>query len=328
MILVTGGAGFIGSNLLAGFEELSIGPIVVCDYKTAGGNCRNISKRNILDFIEPHDLFGFLENYRRRIEVIFHLGAISSTMETDAHIFAENNYKLSLNLWRWCANARVRFIYASSAATYGDGSKGFDDDRSLNSLSYLRPLNSYGRSKHLFDRRVSLQLEKGVSSPPQWSGLKFFNVYGPNEYHKGQQKSVIATNYTKVAAGGAIQLFKSYDENYRDGGQLRDFIWVEDCVRVMIWLLNNECVSGLFNVGTGNARSFADLANALFLALDVPPKIEYIEMPESIRERYQYFTQARMERLRAVGFVWPFTSLENGVARYVHEYLSQRDPYR
>ncbi len=328
MILVTGGAGFIGSNLLAGLEDLSIGPIVVCDYKTAGDNCRNIEKRTILEFIEPRELFSFLRNYRHKIEVIFHLGAISSTMETNAHVFAENNYKLSLKLWNWCSESQVRFIYASSAATYGDGSKGFDDDGSLSSLSAFKPLNSYGRSKHLFDRRTSLLLEKGLDRPPQWSGLKFFNVYGPNEYHKGEQKSVIATNYRKVADGGAVQLFKSYDKSYRDGGQLRDFIWVGDCVRVMLWLLKHEHVSGLFNVGTGDARSFADLANALFSALNLPPKVEYIEMPESIRERYQYFTQARMERLRTAGFHAPFTSLEEGVACYVQQYLSQLDPYR
>jgi len=205
---------------------------------------------------------------------------------------------------------------------------GFDDDGSNQALAMLRPLNLYGRSKHLFDRRVAGLVAKGTARPPQWAGLKFFNVFGPNEYHKGNQKSVVATAYSAAAQGQPVRLFKSHDPQYPDGGQLRDFIWVGDCVAVMLWLLAHEEVNGLFNVGTGHARSFDDLAKALFGALEREPEIEYIDMPEAIRERYQYFTEARMARLRAAGFAQPFTSLEAGVTSYVRDYLNRKDPYR
>ncbi len=328
MILVTGGAGFIGSNLVAGLEQSGAGPIAVCDRKGAGDGGRNIAKRHLAACIEPEALFSFLEDHRGEMQAVFHMGASSSTMETDAGLFARNNYRLSLDLWRWCARHRVRFIYASSAATYGDGAMGFDDDGSPRALAALRPLNLYGRSKHLFDRRVAALLAKGAARPPQWAGLKFFNVFGPNEYHKGDQKSVVATAYPAAAAGRPVRLFKSHDSRYPDGGQLRDFIWVGDCVAVMLWLLHHEKVNGLFNVGTGRARSFEDLAKALFRVLERAPEIEYIDMPEAIREHYQYFTEARMARLRGAGYQQPFTSLEAGVASYIRDYLNQPDPYR
>ena len=328
MILVTGGAGFIGSNLVAGLQESGAGPLAVCDREGAGDGGRNIAKRRLAARIEPAALFSFLEDHRGEMRAVFHMGATSSTMETDAALFARNNYRLSLELWRWCARHGVRFIYASSAATYGDGALGFDDDGSAQALAALRPLNLYGRSKHLFDRRVAALLANGAPPPPQWAGLKFFNVYGPNEYHKGNQKSVIATAYPAAAAGRPVRLFKSHDSRYADGGQLRDFIWVGDCVAVMLWLLAHEEVNGLYNVGTGRARSFDDLAKALFAALERAPEIEYIDMPEAIRERYQYFTEARMARLRGAGYEQPFTSLEIGVDSYVRDYLMHPDPYR
>jgi ADP-L-glycero-D-manno-heptose 6-epimerase len=328
MILVTGGAGFIGSNLVAGLEQSGAGPLAVCDRTGAGDGGRTVAKRRLEATIEPEALFPFLDAHRAEMRAVFHLGAISSTMETDASLFARNNYRLSLDLWRWCAAADVCFIYASSAATYGDGAMGFDDDGSQSALAALRPLNLYGRSKHLFDRRVAALVAKGAAQPPQWAGLKFFNVYGPNEYHKGNQKSVVATAYAAAAAGQPVRLFKSYDAKYADGGQLRDFVWVGDCVAVMLWLLQHEDVSGLFNVGSGRARSFEDLAKALFAALGRAPEIEYIDMPESIRDRYQYYTEARMTRLRDAGFDQPPTSLEAGVANYVRDYLTQEDPYR
>ena len=328
MILVTGGAGFIGSNLVAGLEESGAGPIAVCDKAGAGDGGRTIVKRRLAASVEPEALLPFLDAHRGEVRAVFHMGATSSTMETDAGLFARNNYRLSLDLWHWCAREQVRFIYASSAATYGDGAMGFDDDGSRAALAALRPLNLYGRSKHLFDRRVAALIAKGAAQPPQWAGLKFFNVFGPNEYHKGNQKSVVATAYPAAAGGGPVRLFKSHDPNYADGGQLRDFIWVGDCVAVMLWLLAHDEVSGLYNVGTGQARSFDDLANALFAALERKPEIEYIDMPEAIRARYQYFTEARMARLRGAGYTEPFTTLEDGVASYVREYLNRKDPYR
>ncbi|MDP6475849.1 MAG: ADP-glyceromanno-heptose 6-epimerase [Alphaproteobacteria bacterium] len=328
MILVTGGAGFIGSNLVAGLEESGAGPLAVCDREGAGDGGRTVAKRRLAARIEPAALFSFLDEHQSEMRAVFHMGATSSTMETDAALFARNNYRLSLELWHWCARHGVRFIYASSAATYGDGALGFDDDGSEKALAALSPLNLYGRSKHLFDRRVAALLAKGAAAPPQWAGLKFFNVFGPNEYHKGNQKSVIATAYPAAARGEPVRLFKSHDPRYADGGQLRDFIWVGDCVAVMLWLLEHQEVNGLFNVGTGRARSFDDLAKALFAALERPPKIEYIDMPEAIRARYQYFTEARMARLRGAGYEQPFTSLEAGVASYVRDYLMQPDPYR
>ena len=328
MILVTGGAGFIGSNLVAGLEQSGAGPLAVCDRTGAGDGGRTVAKRRLEATIEPEALFPFLDAHRAEMRAVFHLGAISSTMETDASLFARNNYRLSLDLWRWCAAADVRFIYASSAATYGDGAMGFDDDGSQSALAALRPLNLYGRSKHLFDRRVAALVAGGAPRPPQWAGLKFFNVFGPNEYHKGNQKSVVATAYPAAAVGAPVRLFKSHDARYPDGGQLRDFIWVGDCVAVMLWLLAHEQVNGLFNVGTGRARSFDDLAKAMFDALERAPEIEYIDMPEAIRERYQYFTEARMTRLRDAGYEQPFTSLEAGVATYIRDYLNRADPYR
>lgn len=329
MIVVTGGAGFIGSNLVAALARRGTSKLVVCD-RLADGDPKvpNLAKHPEVRIVAPGDLLAFLDDEASAVEAVFHMGAVSSTTVTDVDLVMAENYDFSLALWRWCAARGVRLIYASSAATYGDGALGFDDDGSAQALAALRPLNLYGRSKHLFDRRVAALLANGAPPPPQWAGLKFFNVYGPNEYHKGNQKSVVATAYPAAAAGRPVRLFKSHDSRYADGGQLRDFIWVGDCVAVMLWLLAHEEVNGLYNVGTGRARSFDDLAKALFAALERAPEIEYIDMPEAIRERYQYFTEARMARLRGAGYEQPFTSLEVGVASYVRDYLMHPDPYR
>jgi ADP-L-glycero-D-manno-heptose 6-epimerase len=327
MILVTGGAGFIGSNLVAALEERGAGDIVVCDRLGSDDKWRNLGKRALAALIAPEALTAFLDR-RPPLEAIFHLGAISSTVETDADLIVANNFTRSQFLWDWCARNGVRFIYASSAATYGDGAAGFDDDGGTGALGKLRPLNAYGWSKHLFDRWVAGQVERGKPAPPQWAGLKFFNVYGPNEYHKGGQKSVVAQIFPRAQAGAASHLFRSHRAGIADGGQLRDFVYVRDSVAEMLWLFDHPEVSGLFNAGTGQARSFADLAAAVYRALGIAPKIEFIDTPIEIRDKYQYFTEARMERIKAAGFTAPPTSLEDGVFDYVQNFLASADPYR
>ncbi|MEQ8585657.1 MAG: ADP-glyceromanno-heptose 6-epimerase [Thalassobaculaceae bacterium] len=327
MIIVTGGAGFIGSNLVAGLEQAVGGDIVVVDRLGTDEKWRNIAKRDLAAIVPPEDFFEFLERHRGDVETIFHLGAISATTERDADLIVRENITLPLRLWHWCSENRTRLIYASSAATYGDGSASFDDDTDPDALARLRPMNAYGWSKHAFDRRAIRLALSGVH-PPQWVGLKFFNVYGPNEYHKGSMKSVVAQITPKIVAGETAKLFTSHHPDYPDGGQLRDFVYVDDCVRVMLWLLESRGVNGLYNLGTGAARSFADLARSVFAALGQEERIEFIEMPDAIRDRYQYFTQARMDRLREAGYPDQFTTLEEGVRRYVKGFLTSEDPYR
>jgi ADP-L-glycero-D-manno-heptose 6-epimerase len=328
MIVVTGGAGFIGSNILAALEKRGETRLVVCDRLRSNDKWRNLAKRELADIVHPEQLFQFLEGNRKPIKAIIHMGAISATTETDADRISANNFSLSLALWKWCAFNDVRFIYASSAATYGDGAEGFDDDWSVGHLARLRPLNAYGWSKNLFDRRVARKIADGSRKPPQWAGLKFFNVYGPNEYHKGSQQSVVAQVYPHAHAGAAYQLFRSHNPKYKDGEQLRDFIWIDDCVDVMMWLLDNPHVNGVFNCGTGNARTFRDLASAVYRAVGREPMIKYQDTPVAIRDKYQYFTEANMHRLRQAGYSKPFTPLEEGVTQYVTQFLAQPDPYK
>ena len=327
MILVTGGAGFIGSNLVAALQDNGH-RVAVCDRLGQGDKWRNLAKREVEDLLAPEQLADYLAGPGQSLGAVMHLGAISDTTERDADALVENNFRLSQMLWTWCARHNKQFIYASSAATYGDGCAGFDDDVSIEHLDTLRPLNGYGWSKHLFDRWVARRLSRDGPRPLQWVGLKFFNVYGPNEYHKGSQASVAWHLYQQVSAGEAARLFQSHNPDYPDGGQKRDFIWVEDCVAVMLWLLDQRQVNGLFNVGTGKARSFADLAGALFAAADRPRNIQYVPTPEAIRDKYQYFTEASLGRLRAAGYEAPFTELDAGVGRYVRDYLASADPYR
>ncbi|MSO84574.1 MAG: ADP-glyceromanno-heptose 6-epimerase [Rhodospirillales bacterium] len=328
MYVVTGGAGFIGSNIVAALDARQPGAVLVCDRLGDGAKWLNLAKRELMDIVPPEELFAYLDRHPADIEAVIHMGAISSTAETDADRIVAANYRLSLALWRWCAQNQVRLIYASSAATYGDGAKGFDDDASPAALAALRPLNAYGWSKNLFDRRVARLLAGHEAAPPQWAGLKFFNVYGPNEYHKGAQKSVAVQIHAQIAEGRPARLFKSHRPGTADGGQMRDFIWVGDCVEIVLWLLDNPGVSGLFNCGTGQARSFADLAHAVFAALGKKSTIDYVPMPEPLRDKYQYFTEARTDRLRAAGYARPFVALEDGIARYVRDYLAAADPYR
>jgi ADP-L-glycero-D-manno-heptose 6-epimerase len=326
MILVTGGAGFIGSNIVAALSGRNI-VVTVCDRLRDNDKWRNLAKSEVADIIGPEDLDAWLAQ-QERLDAIVHMGAISSTTVTDADLVYSVNVGLSTRLWHWCAEHDTPFIYASSAATYGTGEHGFEDDSRPEALQRLRPLNAYGWSKQVFDRRVARWLAEGASRPPQWAGLKFFNVYGPNEYHKGSMRSVVAQKYPLVASGQPVTLFTSHHPDFSDGGQMRDFVYVRDCVDVILWLLEHPNVSGLFNLGTGQARTFEDLVRAMADAIGEPCRIEYIPMPEAIRPNYQYFTQASMARLRSAGYMVPFTSLEAGVGDYVGSYLAAKDRYR
>lgn len=327
MILVTGGSGFIGSNLVAALADAGR-DVVICDWMRDDERWRNIAAHAVQDIIAPEALQDWLQRAGDRIEAVIHMGAISATTETDVDAILRNNIRLTIDLWDWCTAAGVPLIYASSAATYGDGLEGFDDDASVAGLARLRPLNAYGWSKHFIDRRTAAIVAAGRPTPPQWVGLKFFNVYGPNEYHKGGMKSVIAQNCARVAAGEPLRLFRSYRPDYADGGQTRDFVYVRDCVDVILWLLGRPDVSGLFNLGTGQARSWLDLGRAMFSALGIEERIEFVDMPTQIRPKYQYHTEATMTRLRAAGYTAPFTTLDDGVRDYVTRYLIKPDPYR
>jgi ADP-L-glycero-D-manno-heptose 6-epimerase len=324
MILVTGGAGFIGSYLQGDLAARGHETVIV-DRLGSNGKWRNIARHPPARLVHPAELDAFLAE-APPITAVFHMGAISGTLATDGDHVWRTNVELSQKLWAWCAQRGVRFIYASSAATYGDGAAGFDDDPAL--LASLKPMNLYGWSKHVFDLRVMQALRQGAPRPPQWAGLKFFNVYGPNEYHKNGMVSVVKVKHDELAAGAPARLFRSHTPDLPDGAQARDFIWVGDCVDVMLWLLDNPSVSGLFNLGTGTARTYLDMAHAVADATGVPRQVEFVDMPEALRPQYQSYTCARVERLRAAGYAAPFTSLEEGVARYVRDYLTQPDPYR
>lgn len=326
MILVTGGAGFIGSNIVASLNEAGRCDIVVNDILGTDGKWRNLAKHQLADVVPPSDLFRWLEG--RKLDAVVHMGAISSTTATDGDLVLDTNFRLSLKLLDWCTDTRTPFIYASSAATYGDGEEGFDDDWSPEALKKLRPMNLYGWSKHLFDQALVARQMQRAKLPPQWAGLKFFNVFGPNEYHKGTMASVLCRVFDEAKAGKPVRLFKSHKAGIADGDQRRDFIYVDDVVAVTRWLLETPKVSGIFNVGTGQARSFREMIEAMFVALGRAPNIDYIDMPEQIRGSYQYFTQSEMGRLRKAGYNAGFTALEDAVKDYVTRYLDRMDRYR
>jgi ADP-L-glycero-D-manno-heptose 6-epimerase len=326
MLLVTGGAGFIGSNVVAALNDAGRADVAVCDILGHDGKWRNLAKRQLADIVPPAQLLAWLNG--RRLEAVIHLGAISETTATDGDLVIETNFRLSMRLLDWCTANATPFIYASSASTYGDGAQGFDDDGSIPALKALRPMNLYGWSKHLFDMAVAERASRGEKLPPQWAGLKFFNVFGPNEYHKGTMMSVLARRFDDIRDGRAVQLFKSHRDGVADGDQRRDFIYVDDVVRVMLWLLATPSVSGLFNVGTGKARSFKDLMLAAYRVLGATPNIRYVDMPEAIRGSYQYFTQGEIDRLHGAGYNGGFTSLEDAVDIYVKRFLDQVDRFR
>jgi len=326
MIIVTGAAGFIGSNLVAELNERGHDEIVLIDRLGSEGKWRNIAKRRFTDFIFPEELESRLPAISGA-DAVFHLGANSSTTAVDADEVMRSNFRLSTQLWNWCARTHTPLIYASSAATYGNGQEGFNDIESDEHFDKLRPLNLYGWSKHAFDRWAFVQNRKG-KAPPFWAGLKFFNVYGPNEYHKGDMQSLVAKNTRRIVDGQPIMLFKSHRPDYADGEQLRDFIYVADCTRVMLWLLESRTQSGLFNLGTGRARSFRDLMLAVGSAVGRDVTFDFREMPPAIRPNYQYFTEAKMQKLQHAGYDRAFFSLEEGVTDYVRHYLMKEDAYR
>jgi len=316
LIVVTGGAGFIGSNIV--LQLATAGErVVVCDFFRSDEKWRNIAAAPVHDIIRPDDLLRWLGRHHYKVAAIVHMAAISSTIEKDVDKFVENNVRLTLDLWDWCAAHAVRLIYASSAATYGNGKTGFGDEQSRSALATLRPLNAYGWSKHVVDRRVADDVARGHAVPPQWAGLKFFNVYGPNETHKGAMQSIVSKIFPAVRVGEPVTLFKSHDPRYPDGGQLRDFVYVKDCVAVVSWLLGHPQTSGLFNVGTGTARSFLDLVRAVCVVVGCTPNIRFIDTPEDLRAQYQYFTCADITKLRRAGFGASFYSLEDGVRDYL-----------
>lgn len=326
MIIVTGATGFIGSNIVADLNAKGRTDLLLVDDLGTSGKWKNIAKRRFVDLVDYRNLDQLLPSLKQA-DAVFHMGANSSTTSTDGDEILRVNLHATMAWWKWCTETRTPFIYASSAATYGDGEQGFTDNQALDALDKLAPLNLYGWSKHQFDKWAVERAAEG-KAPPQWAGLKFFNVYGPNEYHKGNMMSLVAKNTALIARGETIKLFKSHKEGYVDGGQLRDFVYVKDCCAVMMWLLENPAISGIFNLGTGKARSFVDLMHAIGAALGKPVSIEYVDMPESIRPNYQYFTEANMQKLKGAGYCADFYSIESGASDYVKGYLTQNDIYR
>ena len=322
MILVTGAAGFIGSNIVASLNKKGYKNIILCDWVDENIKKKNIEKLIYQKLVPPEKIIGYL-NKTKNIELIIHMGANSSTTETNFRLIYNINTRFSKNLWKWCTKNQVRLIYASSAATYGNGAKGFNDS----DTQIYKPLNIYGLSKYLFDRYVIKQAKKGIC-PPQWVGLKFFNVYGPNEYHKGNMQSVVKHAFDQYNKFGKVKLFKSYNNKYMDGQQTRDFIYVDDCVSLINWLVKNRNISGIYNCGTSIERTFEELVKAMFNAINISPKIEYIDMPKNLRKQYQYYTKANMEKIRKKGYNIKFSSLEEGVNNYIKNYLLTEDKYK
>lgn len=313
-VIVTGGAGFIGSCVVRTLNDMGIEDITIVDHIRETDKWMNMRNKKYTEYINRDEFLEKLPQYAGKVTHIIHMGACSATTEKDFDFLYKNNYEYTKTLWKFCTENQISFIYASSAATYGDGTEGFDDK---DDIKRLRPLNGYGYSKQLFD----LWAEKQAIAPKQHVGFKFFNVYGPNEYFKGSMASVIYHSFNKITETGEMGLFKSYKEGYEDGGQLRDFVYVKDICKVIKFMIEHEEVNGLFNLGTGQARSFYDLAASTFRAMGLEPNIKYVEMPEGLRAKYQYYTQANMEKLRGVGYTDAFYSLEDGAKDYVQNYL-------
>lgn len=316
MIIVTGGAGFIGSCMVRTLNDAGFKDIVIVDNIACTDKWMNMRNKQYITYYHKNEFLAKLSELEN-VTAIIHMGAQSATTEKDFDYLWKNNFEYTKALWNYCAEKQIQFIYASSAATYGDGEMGFDDECDIDKLL---PLNGYGYSKQLFDQWVKHQ---ATTAPKQHVGLKFFNVYGPNEYFKGSMASMIFHGFNQINEFGKIKLFKSCNPNYKDGEQLRDFVYVKDVCKVMLWFLQHPEKNGLFNVGTGRAQSFRELAEATFHALGLEPNIEYIEMPMHLRKKYQYYTKAEMSKLRAAGYTEPFVNLEEGAKDYVCEHLSK-----
>ena len=315
MIVITGAAGFIGSYLVGKLNQAGYNDLVLVDRFDDPSKDLNLFKKKYKKFIDRDKFFKWLISNSDDVEFIFHLGARTDTVGQEPELYQQLNLIYSQRLWNICSEIQVPLLYASSAATYGNGECGFSDSHS--NVSNLRPLNLYGWSKHDFD----VWALKQVRTPPFWTGLKFFNVYGPNEYHKGRMASVVLHAYETIRKNGKMKLFRSHHKDYRDGEQSRDFIFVEDIADVMLYFLHHQENSGIYNVGTGKARSFLDLTTAVFNSMKLNPEISFIDTPVDLRGRYQYFTEAEIKKLRDAGYTRPFTSLEEGVDTYVGKYL-------
>ncbi len=316
MYILTGGAGFIGSCVLRALNDRGIDDVIVVDNIGSTEKWKNIVGKKYREYVNKGELFTRIEGYKN-VECVIHMGAQSSTTEKNFDYLWSNNFEYTKKLWNYCASKDIPFIYASSAATYGDGANGFDD---LGNIDNLIPLNGYGYSKQLFDLWVKHQANV---FPKQYVGLKFFNVYGPNEYYKGSMASMVYHGFNQIKESGAIRLFKSQNPEFKDGGQLRDFVYVKDICQVIMWLLDHPNINGLFNVGTGKAQSFEELAKALFEAMNLEPNIEYIDMPITLAGKYQYYTQANMSHLIESGYTAAFRDVKSGVLDYVVNYLAK-----
>ena len=317
VILLTGAAGFIGSYLLSYLNNKGFEKVVICDDFTVARKEENYSGKKYIAKVERDNLFDWLQQDKQQVDFVFHLGARTDTTEFDYKVHERLNLKFSKKVWTYCTTGSIPLIYASSAATYGKGEEGYIDDHAI--VEKLRPLNPYGISKNEFDKWALAQ--QPHNTPPFWAGLKFFNVYGPNESHKGRMASVVFHAYNQVKANGIVRLFRSHKENFKDGEQLRDFIFVDDVAAVCFWMMQHTVESGIYNLGTGKARSFIDLVTAIYTSMNLTPEIEFIDIPPDIRESYQYFTEAEMNKLRSAGYTSPFHSLEQGVGTYVKEFL-------
>ena len=315
MIVVTGAAGFIGSVLVGRLNQAGFNNLILVDDFSHTEKEMNLKKKRFIKKINRDDFFQWFDENPGEVEMVLHIGARTDTTEFNVAVFDILNLDYSKQIWLRCSEHNIPLIYASSAATYGMGEFGYDDNHSI--VEKLKPLNPYGESKNDFDKWVLKQ----QSQPPFWAGLKFFNVYGPNEYHKGRMASVILHAFVQISKTGKVKLFRSHNPNFKDGEQLRDFVYVKDLVDVILFLMKNKPESGSYNLGTGKARTFVDLANATFVALDLKPVIEFIDTPEDIRDKYQYFTEANMKKLIKTGYTKSFQSLEEGIGDYVKNYL-------